>query len=182
MKSSLVIVLFLAAGIAGGWYIIKQNHPQIGNFKLKDVLQISSPVIPNNGIIPDKYTCSGLNLSPELNFWSVPSEAKSLALIMEDTDAPSGSYIHWVIYNMPPSTTRIAEAGNPPGTVARNGNNVRAYTGPCPPTGEHRYHFTLYALDEILSDGSIYGKADLAVAMKGHILDHAEMVGRYKKK
>lgn len=154
-------------------------------------MQISSPSFTPQGSIPEKYTCEGADTSPPLAWSGAPPTAKSLALIVDDPDAPDPSapkmtWVHWVVYDVPPETTSLAEGAAkalPKG--ARDGVNDwkrPGYGGPCPPIGRHRYFFKLYALDVVLPDLGRPTKADLLKAMQGHVVGSAELVGTYEKK
>lgn len=146
-------------------------------------LSISSPVFENNGSIPGKYTCDGMDVNPPLKIDNVPSEAKSLALIVDDPDAPRGIWVHWVVWNIDPKTEEIREDTVPKDSVQGiNDFEKRDYGGPCPPSGTHRYFFKLYALDSLLNFSSDAGKAGLEKAMKGHIIAQAQIVGLYKRR
>lgn len=153
-------------------------------------MKISSPAFANEKAIPQEYSCEGANTSPALQWEGVPSAAQSLALIMEDPDAPSGTYIHWVAYNMPPGLPGLPAAVPAAETLAdgmRQGENSAhktGYTGPCPPPGHgvHRYFFRLYALDAKLDLKPDATRAALDAAMKGHILASAETMGRFERK
>lgn len=146
-------------------------------------LAISSPAFKQNEHIPSKYTCDGADVNPPLAFAGVPPEAKALALIVDDPDAPRGTWVHWVVWNIDPKTREIKENSAPPGAkqgINDFGNNV--YNGPCPPPGTHRYFFKLYALDTMLDLGLNTRKAALESAMKGHVTARAEFYGLYKRK
>lgn len=156
--------------------------PQTTEAGKMDALKISSPAFSHNGMIPSKHTCDGADVSPPLRIEGVPTEAKSLALIMDDPDAPRGIWVHWVAWNIDPKTRGIPENGLPAGAVqGRNDFGTERYGGPCPPSGTHRYFFKLYALDAPLSLARGATKAQLESAMKGHILGQAELVGLYKR-
>ncbi|MFH1854153.1 MAG: YbhB/YbcL family Raf kinase inhibitor-like protein [Candidatus Omnitrophota bacterium] len=142
-------------------------------------MRLSSPAFKNNDLIPRKFTCEGEDINPELLIEGVPGEAKSLALIMDDSDAPIGTWVHWVVYNIP-ITTRIEE-NSVPGEQAMNDFRRKDYGGPCPPSGVHRYFFKIYALDAVLDLRQGAGKRDLEKAMEGHLLDKAELIGLYRK-
>jgi Raf kinase inhibitor-like YbhB/YbcL family protein len=144
-------------------------------------MKLTSPDFENGGMIPREMTCDGKDLSPELLIDGVPERAKSLALIMDDPDAPSGTFVHWVVWNIPPGTNRIEHGKEPEGRQGTTGFGGRGYGGPCPPSGTHRYNFKLYALDcEIeLRDGS--RKGVLEGAMEKHIIEKAELMGKYKR-
>ena len=143
-------------------------------------MKITSPEFKNNGSIPAKYTCQGQDINPPLLIEGIPEGTKSLALIMDDPDAPMGTWVHWVVYDIPPAG-RIAE-NSVPGTQGTNTSGAFEYGGPCPPSGTHRYFFKVYALDAMLGLKEGVAKKDLEKSMEGHILDKAELMGVYKKK
>lgn len=131
-------------------------------------LTVKSSSFLHNTSIPKKYSCDGEDKNPPLTIEGVPKESKSLALIVDDPDAPGGTFDHWVVWNIPPSTTRIAEH-SVPGTEGLNGARKLGYTGPCPPSGIHRYFFKVYALDTELKLGAKTTKRDLEKAMQNHV-------------
>lgn len=136
-------------------------------------------IFANKHYIPINYTCSGLNVNPEFNIKGIPSNAISLALIVEDPDPAFGTFDHWVMWNIP-IQSKIAE-NTAPGKVGRNSRKENKYTGPCPPSGVHEYHFKLYALDKTLNLSDTCGKIDLLNAMKGHIVAETELLGLFNK-
>jgi len=143
---------------------------------------ISSPVFEHNQKMPSKYTCDGKNINPPLRFSEVPEKAKSLILIIDDPDASMGTWVHWLIWNIEPAIIEIQENSVPIG--AKEGITSfgkPGYGGPCPPSGTHRYFFKLYALDAKLDLDKSIEKEDLEQAMKGHILEKAELVGLYAR-
>lgn len=148
-----------------------------------------SSIFPPNGQIPSKYTCDGDNISPPLKIENVPTNARSLVLIMDDPDIPSFAkekfnievWDHWVVFNIPPATREIVEGKNPAGTLGKNTRGENTYGGPCPPDREHRYFFKLYALDVLLDLSEGVSKKLVEEAMKGHILAEAELRGRYER-
>lgn len=154
-------------------------------------LKITSPAFEQGGEIPARFTCEGKDVSPPLAWTGFPSNAKTLALIVDDPDAPDPAkpqrvYVHWVVYNIPPSATSLKEnaskSGMPKGAVqGRNDWGKTEYGGPCPPMGRHRYFFKFYALDTELTGLSAATKADLERAMKGHVVDSGELMGTYQK-
>ena len=145
-------------------------------------MNISSQAFGHKQLIPVKYTCEGANASPPLMFSGMPGNTASLALIMDDPDAPSGTYTHWVVYNMTRLVTGIPENGMPPsGMQGANSAGRARYDGPCPPSGTHRYVFHLYALDKPLQLQPGASRQTLEAAMRGHILDRAELTGLYQK-
>jgi Raf kinase inhibitor-like YbhB/YbcL family protein len=140
-------------------------------------LQISSPVLSDGATIPTQFTCSGTNQSPPLSFSGIPPGAKSLVLLIEDPDAPSGTFVHWVVYDILPSSTDL-KPGIAPGKEGANSMGKDAYMGPCPPPGPpHHYHFRLFALDTNLSLEAGPTAQAVRAAMNGHILESAELVG-----
>lgn len=145
-------------------------------------MKLSSLVFQNNGYIPVKYTCDGENVNPPLEISGVPAGARSLVLIMDDPDAPRGTWVHWTLWNINPETKEIKENLLPSGAVEGLTSFGRpGYGGPCPPSGTHRYFFKLYALDTILNLNPEADKKLLEKAMEGHILDYAEIIGLYKR-
>ncbi len=149
-------------------------------------MKITSPAFEEGGIIPSLYTCEGKNISPPLLFLSLPKNAKSLVLIMDDPDVPktlrpSGMYDHWIVFNIPPSTQKIEQNEAPAGVQGKNTGGKNQYTGPCPPDREHRYFFKLYALDTLLNLKEGVTKEEVENAMRGHIIDQCQLMGRYEK-
>jgi len=140
-----------------------------------------STIFPNNGKIPSKYTCDGENISIPLEIIDIPEQAKTIAIIADDPDAPSGMWVHWVVWNIPVNgkSKTIAE-GESSGTEGITDFGSKGYGGPCPPSGEHRYFFKVYALDTELNleDAT---KSDLEKAMKDHIIQEAELIGTYER-
>ena len=143
-------------------------------------LSVTSPAFENNKPIPVKYTCDGANINPPLTIEDVPEETKALVLIVDDPDAPMGTFDHWVVWNIPPTTRRIEE-NTVPGTEGISTSRKHAYGGPCPPYGTHRYFFKVYALDTQLDLKSNSSKRDVEKAMKGHILAEGELMGLYSR-
>lgn len=148
-----------------------------------ETLTITSPAFAGGGTIPAKYTCDGADVSPPLAIGAVPPGTVSLALIMDDPDAPMGTWVHWVVWNIPAQTREIPENSVPAGaSQGRNDWKRNSYGGPCPPSGTHRYFFKLYALDAPLNIGSSATKADLVRAMQGHILAQGELMGTFHRR
>jgi Raf kinase inhibitor-like YbhB/YbcL family protein len=142
-------------------------------------MKITSPDFKNSELIPKKFTCDGEDVSPGLVIESIPQQAKSLALVVDDPDAPMGTWVHWVVYDMPLSS-RI-EQNSTPGKQGINDFGRRNYGGPCPPSGTHRYFFKVYALDAMLNLKEGLNKKGLERFLQGHILEKAELVGLYKR-
>ncbi|CAM2863427.1 YbhB/YbcL family Raf kinase inhibitor-like protein [Legionella worsleiensis] len=167
---NLLVFFFLLPGIV-------HMNCYAANFTLE-----SSAFKPNS-MIPDQYSCSGANIPPPLAWQNVPPNAQSLALVVSDPDAQDGEWIHWMIFNIPPTVTQFdATSALPDGAV--NGTNswgTVGYKGPCPPLGVHRYVFTLYALDNVLNLEQGANKTTVLNAMTGHVIGSAELTGLYQK-
>jgi len=150
------------------------------------VLAISSSAFAEGDTIPSTYTCDGNDVSPPLNWDGAPSDAASMVLIADDPDAPGGTWVHWVAYNIPAATTELPEAASPDGLPAGameglNDWGELGYGGPCPPEGSHRYFFRLYALDIELEGLQDPTRADVEAAMQDHIVAEAELMGTYER-
>ena len=149
-------------------------------------MKLTSSAFLHDQKIPAKYTCDGENVNPALDISEVPEGAQSLTLIMEDPDVPknlrkNGMWDHWVVFNMPADLSEIQEGNEPRGTAGAGTNGETGYFGPCPPDREHRYFFKLFALDKKLDLPEKSTKADVENAMKGHILEQTELMGRYAR-
>jgi len=145
-------------------------------------MKITSSAFHEGANIPSKFTCDGSDTSPPLQIAGVPSGAKSLVLIVDDPDAPGGLFTHWLVWNIPPQTGSIAEGSAPQGVQGANDFGKSGYRGPCPPPGTHRYSFRIFALDRELELGSGAKRSQVDAAMKGHVIAHGELVGRYARK
>ncbi len=144
------------------------------------VLKVTSPAFEQNGDIPAKYTCDGEDVNPPLRLESVPQNTKSITLIIDDPDAPMGTWVHWVVWNIP--STEMIQENSIPGVEGMNDFQRNSYGGPCPPSGVHRYVFKAYALDTRLDLPASSRKRDVEKAMEGHILAKGELVGRYRRR
>jgi len=150
-------------------------------------IKVVSTAFEEGKMIPKMYTCDGPNVSPPLSWTGVPKGAKSLALICDDPDAPSKTWVHWVIFNIPPDTLGLPEHVPPDSTLPSGAQNGISdfgkfgYGGPCPPSGTHRYFFRLYTLDTVLNLSGRVTKKDLLAAMEKHILAEGQLMGRYKR-
>jgi Raf kinase inhibitor-like YbhB/YbcL family protein len=150
-------------------------------------MQLKSTAFTHNELIPSRYTCDGEDISPPLSWSNPPADTKSLALICDDPDAPMKTWVHWVVYNLPPDIRALPErvpAGNAlsdGGIQGINDFGKIAYGGPCPPRGTHRYFFKLYALDTVLDLKPGATKMTVEAAMKGHIIAQTELIGRYSR-
>ena len=145
-------------------------------------MRLASTVFNEGDYIPAQYTCDGKNFNPRLEISDVPSEAVSLALIMDDPDAPGGGWVHWLVWNIDPTTTAIPDNSLPEGaTQGLTSFGRNEYGGPCPPKGTHRYFFKLYALSKPLDIPPDTGKEELLAAIKYYILEEASLMGLYKR-
>ena len=150
-------------------------------------VSVSSAAFEAGGMIPSRYTCDGADTSVPLRWAGIPEGTKSLALISEDPDAPMGTWVHWVVWNIPAAARELAEGVGPEpqlpdGTRQGISDFGRpGYGGPCPPSGTHQYYFTIYALDAMLDLPSGARKADLLKAMKGHVLAEGQLMGKYAR-
>ena len=145
-------------------------------------MKIESEAFGHNGKIPAKYTCDGENVSPPFAFSGVPKNAESLVLIVDDPDAPNGLWVHWTLWNISPKTASIGEGESPKeATEGTTSFGATHYGGPCPPDGEHRYFFKLYALDILLELPRETKKDGLEEMILGHVLDKAELTGYYTR-
>lgn len=145
-------------------------------------MELASPAFRHGGPIPAKYTCDGENVSPPLEWRDPPEEARALALVLDDPDAPAKVWVHWVLYNLPPGSGLLPEGTRGLEATTRQGRNDFGdvgYGGPCPPRGTHRYRFKLYALDTRLELPEGCSKDHLIETMKGHVLAEAELTGTY---
>jgi len=184
--------VIILTGVAFLFYKKYSNQPQkqspgaenkkiISN--ILNNMKISSPVFQNNANIPPIYTCDAEGINPPLEIGGIPENTKSLALLMDDPDAPlEGGFVHWVVFNLDPGIKEIAENSKPEsGTEGINSTGKIGYTPPCPPSGTHHYQFKLYALDTILNLTSSAKREDVEKAMERHILDEAMLVGLYQR-
>jgi Raf kinase inhibitor-like YbhB/YbcL family protein len=173
------IVAIGVACVLGSICMSFAQGPVTGNETRRADMKITSPEFEHNTYIPKKFTCEGQDINPALVISDIPAQAKSLALIVDDPDAPMGTWVHWVVYDIPVGN-RIGE-NTTPGKQGVNNSGIKKYHGPCPPSGTHRYFFKVYALDAALNLSEGISKGALEKAMQGHILDKAELIGLYKK-
>lgn len=155
-------------------------------------LVLRSPAFTEGGAIPSGHTCEGADRSPPLTWGGVPPDAKSLVLIVDDPDAPDPeapkrTWVHWVLFNLPPTSTGLPEGVTPDRLPPGTGQGMTDFRrpgwgGPCPPIGRHRYFFRLYALDVLLPDLGVPTRAQVDAAMAGHIVARAELMGTYRKR
>ena len=168
-----IVVLMLVAGLlfSTGFMAFAQKGVR--------VMRLTSPEFEHNGMIPKKFTCQGADVNPELLIHEMPETAKTLALIVDDPDAPGGMWVHWVVFDIP-AMSRIHE-DSIPGIQGINDFRKKNYGGPCPPSGTHRYFFKIYAFDSELNLPQGISKSELERTMQGHVLEKAELIGLYKK-
>jgi len=171
----ITILLFLLAGTGCG-----KGSPVIEEGEAVMVLQVSSPVFIEGGTIAKKFTCDAENVSPPLAWSGIPTDTQSQALIVDDPDAPGGTWVHWVLYDLPADTTSLAEGAMKIGVEGVNDFRKPGYGGPCPPRGStHRYYFKVYALDTRLGLKPGASKGDLERVMQGHVLAQGVLMGKY---
>lgn len=153
----------------------------------EDTMTITSPAFEHEKAVPKKFSCDGEDISPELNWTDAPEGTKSFALIMDDPDAPVGTFVHWVYFNIPADRSGLPEgvpSGLEPSTGGMQGKNSwgnNEYGGPCPPGGRHRYYFKLYALDTTLALDQGADKTELENAMEGHIIAESRLMGTFSR-
>ena len=181
LLSGALIVVFLAA--AAGCQAVDPGQTETtstGETQMSIIL--TSTAFKEGETIPVEYTCSGQNTSPPLAWSVLPSGTQSLALIVDDPDAPAGTWVHWVLYNLPGTTNSLPAGVQKPGVEGQNSSRKMGYSGPCPPPGKpHRYFFKLYALDANLKLDPGANKADLEKAMQGHVLDQGQLMGTFSR-
>lgn len=183
---SAVAVVFLGFIMA---QILSRVNKESGNTitpsstpSLDTSFTLSSPAFPNLGVIPIKYTCDSDNISPPLQISNIPKNTVSLVLIIDDIDSPRGTFVHWLVWNIEPSIKDIQEGITPSGAgVGVNDFREVKYGGPCPSTGEHRYVFALYALDNYLVFTEKTNKSQVIDAMNGHVIEKTSLTGIYSR-
>ncbi len=164
------------------FYLFQRSKEKPLELPEKLNMKLNSSAFENNQLIPAKYTCDGEDISPPLEISGVPEGSQSLVLIVDDPDAPMGTWDHWIVWNINPSTSSIEENSVPEEAIeGMNSFGKQPYGGPCPPSGTHHYHFKLYALDTKLELDSSSEKKDVEKAMENHILDRAELIGLYQR-
>jgi hypothetical protein len=182
------VYILLLSSILGALFFVSTctatfAAPSPATGKKEAPMKLISPAFEHGQPIPAQYTCDGANHHPPLTISDVPKETQSLALVVEDPDAPTKVFTHWLIYDLPPSTQYIPEQGVPlGGTDGVNDFGTRGYKGPCPPSGTHRYVFRLFALDTRLALPQGTRKEDVLAKLNGHVLATAELVGTYTRR
>jgi Raf kinase inhibitor-like YbhB/YbcL family protein len=145
-------------------------------------MKVTSSAFQQGANIPSKFSCDGSNTSPPLQISGIPPQTKTLVLIADDPDAPSGVFTHWLVWNIPPQTNSIGEGSAPKGVHGTNDFGKSGYGSPCPPSGAHRYYFKIFALDRDLDLPVGAKRGQLDAAMKGHVVAQGELMGRYSRK
>lgn len=173
----LLLLLLVASGCRG----LPNEEQSILEEGVADMsIQLTSRAFAEGEAIPNKYTCDGENLSPPLSWSGIPEGTQSLALVVNDPDAPRGDWVHWVLVDLPPDLADLPEGAQGAGVEGVNDFNKRGYGGPCPPRGSnHRYIFKLYALDRALNLQAGMTRGEAEKAMQGHILAQGQLMGRY---
>lgn len=185
MDKKIIIGILIVALVIVGIIIFcstQRSKPELLKIKEIDSMRLTSIAFENNQNIPVRYTCDGKNISPPLQISEVSNQAKSLVLIVDDPDSPSGSFTHWVLWNIDPSVSIIEEGKIPEGSLQGvNDFRERSYGGPCPTTGMHHYHFRLYALSEKVNIDSHSTKEDVENEISSFVFDKAELIGLYQR-
>jgi Raf kinase inhibitor-like YbhB/YbcL family protein len=174
MKTMFLFLVALAAPLTG--------LAQTRSAPVRSSLKVTSSAFPEGGKIPKKYTCDDSNVNPPMRIENLPQSARSVALIVDDPDAPGRTWTHWLVWNIDPRAPEIREKSVPPNAVQGTSDfGSASYGGPCPPSGTHRYYFKAYALDTTLSLPSSTKKAALEKAMAGHIVAEGSLMGTYSR-
>jgi|SRR5215211_1951629 len=187
-RATLLIIIMIFLPSCGGGPHDAPTGPGEGSKGVKMAIEVRSSAFEDGGVIPALYTCDGQGVTPPLSWDSVPNGTKSLALIADDPDAPRGTFVHWVVYDLPPDTRRLPEDVPERQTLSGgaqqgvNGAGRIGYTGPCPPSGTHRYVFKIYALDRMLDLGGGATVERLSDAMEGHVLAEGQLMGTYRRR
>jgi len=177
-------LILIGVFVGGCTLSSKQIQPTSSAAKppINSMIKITSPAFSNNGNLPKKYSCDGEGVNPGLAIEGVPDKAKSLVLILDDPDAPVGTFNHWLVWNIDPKTTEIKENNlSDGGVVGTNSGGKANYFPPCPPFGTHRYIFKIYALDTVLNLPASAKKSELEKAMENYILDKGEILAKYSR-
>lgn len=172
---------FNILGFIGFLLTACQNQVPLESKTAIRIMKLESSAFTEGEFIPKTYTCDGQDISPPLSWDDPPTGTQSFAFIADDPDAPMGTFVHWVIYNLPASTRQLTEGSEPDGIEGKNDFGTLKYGGPCPPGGTHSYFFKLYALDTTLDLPAGAKKAAVLKAMAGHILAEAQLMGRYSR-
>lgn len=184
IRIALGVAVLAVPGIGSAWAWLQQERADIAGDAPRGSITVTSSSFKNGGAIPPKFTCNGANVSPDIQWSTPPAGTKSIAIVMDDSDAPL-PFTHWLVYDISAQTRDIPESASTPSTridhAAEGINNFGhiGYGGPCPPSGTHHYHFHVYALDIALSLPPGQNKAQLADSVKGHVLAEGVMTGLF---
>lgn len=179
-----VILIAVAAITVVGFLVFKHpaGAPDANNSNFNNMITITSSAFQFSSQIPEQYSCDGAGVNPPLTFGNVPENAKSLALIIDDPDAPGGTFTHWLVFNINPRLTEISENSLPMGgQFGRTSAGGTEYVAACPPSGTHHYHFKVFALDAKLDLKSGATRKSIESAMSGHVIDQGELIGLYQR-
>ena len=180
LAAAVILVILI---VSGGFYILQRPSapaPTTTPAPTQKAMRLRSSDFEHNGRVPPKSTCDGANISPQLSWEDVPEETKSFALSMVDLDTPMGRFIHWLVYDIPKDARSIGQGEVPEGSKqVQNDFGEKEYGGPCPPSGTHRYVFTIYALDTSHLEGVDENKGDFFRLVKEHTITQAELIGLY---
>ena len=183
MSKRIVLALLLIVAVGGYILLSKMAKVAVAPSDTNSKMKLTSESFDNQSQIPEKYTCDGLNINPQLSILGIPAETKSLTLIVHDPDAPGGDWTHWDVWNIDPTVREIKEGSTPSGAIVGiNDFGEDKYDGPCPPSGTHHYYFDLYALDQSLDLTKGTKRNLLEASFEGHVLDKTTLVGLYTKK
>ena len=180
---TILIIIIIILLFSGFIYLSNKKPAELKIINYKNMIKITSTAFVQGGMIPQKYTCDGQNINPDISIEDVPESAKSLILIVDDPDSPRGIFTHWILYNIEPKTTKIQENSVPDGAI--NGINdfgTEKYGGPCPGSGIDRYFFTVMALDTILKIPNETGRKEIDKITGNHIIGQGQLMGKYEKK
>ena len=181
MKKIIIVIALLALAALVYWWLLPQEQSLPASAPSAN-MKITSSAFQHNQSIPLKYTCDGEDINPPLEVSELPVGAQSLVLIIDDPDVPSGTFTHWVVFNIDPNTSSIAENSVPTGALeGKNSFGGSSYGGPCPPSGVHNYHFKIYALDSKLELATGVDINELLEMMTDHVLDWTELIGLYQR-
>jgi Raf kinase inhibitor-like YbhB/YbcL family protein len=184
----IIAMIFLLAVFNGPGRANAQEPGKGDSSMAEKSMKVESAAFREGGMIPERYTCDGEDVSPPLSWTAVPSGTNSLALIADDPDAPGRTWVHWVLFDLPADSKGLPENVPPEKTPSVGGNQGKndfgriGYGGPCPPGGTHRYFFKLFALDTRLGLEPGIGKQDLLKAMEGHVLAEGQLMGKYRRR
>lgn len=174
-----VLALAALAVFVSRPFVRHDDGTAVNEFTVTNVMRIESPAFGQGDPIPPRFTCDGDNIFPPLVLSKVPEDAASLAFIVDDPDAPVGTFVHWLAWNVSPEVSSVAEGTPPEGVQGTTGFGRVGWGGPCPPNGEHRYFFKVFALDTTIDLPEGASVNELEAAMRGHILDKAGLIGVY---